>query len=67
MDEVNRNRLEELRQLKREIRHSEEYLIVGIDIAKDRIRGEMVSSLPKQIVFRVGPRQLSDFYELQPR
>jgi len=36
MDEANRNRLEEFRQLRKEIRHSEEYLIVGIDIAKDR-------------------------------
>ncbi len=36
MDEINRNRLEEFRQLRKEIRHSEEYLIVGMDIAKDR-------------------------------
>jgi transposase len=36
MDEVNRNRLEEFRQLRQEIRHSQEYLIVGIDVAKDR-------------------------------
>ena len=36
MDEVNRNRLEEFRQLRQEIRHSEQYLIVGIDIAKNR-------------------------------
>ena len=36
MDEVNRNRLEEFRQLRQEIRHSEEYLIVGVDIVKDR-------------------------------
>ncbi len=36
MDEGYRNRLEEFRQLKREIRNSEEYLVVGIDIAKDR-------------------------------
>ena len=36
MDKVDRNRLEEFRQLRREVRHSEEYLIVGIDIAKDR-------------------------------
>ena len=36
MDEVNRNRLEEFRQLRKEVRHSEEHLIVGIDIAKDR-------------------------------
>ena len=36
MDEVNRNRLEEFRQLRHEVRHSEEYLIVGIDVAKER-------------------------------
>jgi len=36
MNEVDRNRLEEFRQLRQEVRHSEEYLIVGIDIAKDR-------------------------------
>ncbi len=36
MDQVNRNRLEEFRQLRQEVRHSEEYLIVGIDIAKGR-------------------------------
>jgi transposase len=36
MDEVNRSRLEEFRQLRKEIRSSEEYLIVGIDVAKDR-------------------------------
>ena len=36
MDEVNRNRLEEFRQLRQEVRHSEQYLIVGMDIAKDR-------------------------------
>ena len=36
MDEVNRNRLEEFRQLRQEVRHSDQYLIVGIDIAKDR-------------------------------
>ena len=36
MDQINRNRLEEFRQLRQEVRHSEEYLIVGIDIAKDQ-------------------------------
>jgi transposase len=36
MDEVNRNRLEEFRQLRQEVRHSEEYLIVGMDIAKEQ-------------------------------
>ena len=36
MDQVERNRLEEFRQLRQEVRHSEKYLIVGIDIAKER-------------------------------
>jgi hypothetical protein len=36
MDEVDRNRLEEFRQLRQEVRQSEEYLIVGMDIAKDQ-------------------------------
>ena len=36
MDELNRNRLGEFRQLRQEIRQSGEYLIIGIDIAKDR-------------------------------
>ena len=36
MDEVDRNRLREFRQLRQEVRHSGEYLIVGIDIAKDQ-------------------------------
>jgi transposase len=36
MDKVDRNRLEEFRQLRQEVRHSEEYLIVGIDVAKER-------------------------------
>jgi transposase len=36
MDELDRNRLEEFRQLRQEVRHSEEYLIVGIDVAKER-------------------------------
>ena len=36
MNEVDRIRLEEFRQFKKEIRGSAEYLIVGIDVAKDR-------------------------------
>ena len=36
MDDVDRNRLEEFRQLRQEIRHSEQHLIVGIDVAKER-------------------------------
>jgi len=36
MVEVNRSRIERFRQFKREIRGSEEYLVVGIDIAKEK-------------------------------
>jgi len=36
MDSLDRTRLEQFRQFKREIRGSERYLIVGLDIGKDR-------------------------------
>ena len=36
MNKKNRSRLEAFRQLRQEIRGSREYLIVGIDVAKDR-------------------------------
>jgi transposase len=36
MNKLDNNRLKEFRQLKEEIRGSKEYLIVGIDIAKDK-------------------------------
>src|SRR4030042_6871078 len=36
MNEENHTRLEEFRQFRREIRKSAEYLIVGIDVAKDK-------------------------------
>ena len=36
MNETDRIRLEEFRQVKKEIRGSGEYLIVGIDVAKER-------------------------------
>ena len=36
MNEEDRTRLEEFRQFRREIRRSAEYLIVGIDVAKDK-------------------------------
>ena len=36
MNQVDRSRLEEFRQFRKEIRGSAEYLIVGIDVAKDR-------------------------------
>jgi transposase len=36
MNETDRIRLEAFRQLKKEVRGSEEYLIIGIDVAKDK-------------------------------
>ena len=36
MEQTERNGLEAFRQLRKEARHSEEYLAVGIDIAKER-------------------------------
>jgi len=36
MDVKESNRVKEFRQLKKEIRGSEDYLIVGIDVAKDK-------------------------------
>ena len=36
MNETDRIRLEEFRQFKKEIRGSAEYLIVGMDVAKDK-------------------------------
>jgi len=36
MDVEDRIRVESFRQLKKEIRGSEEHLIVGIDVAKDK-------------------------------
>jgi transposase len=53
MDEVDRNRLEEFRQLRQEIRHSEEYLIVGIDIAKDRHHAFLGTATGKTLLRRL--------------
>ena len=53
MDEVNRNRLEEFRQLRKEVRHSEEYLIVGIDIAKDRHYAFFGTAMGKTLLRRL--------------
>ena len=36
MNEEDRSRLEEFRQFRKEIRGSAEYLVVGIDVAKDK-------------------------------
>jgi len=40
MNEVDLIRLEEFRQLKKEIRGSEEYLIVGLDVGKGDVGSE---------------------------
>jgi transposase len=55
MDEVNRNRLEEFRQLRKEVRHSEEFLIVGIDIAKDRHYAFFGTATGKTVLKRIVP------------
>ena len=36
MNEEDRTRLEEFRQFRKEVRGSAEYLVVGIDVAKDK-------------------------------
>ncbi len=55
MERFEANRLEAFRQLKKEIRGSTEYLIVGIDVAKDRHYAFMGTAtgkvLYKQLVF----------------
>ena len=53
MDEGNRNRLEEFCQLRREIRQSEEHLIVGIDIAKDRHHAFFGTATGKTLLRRI--------------
>jgi transposase len=52
MDELDCNRLREFRQLKREIRGSEEYLIVGIDVAKDRHHAFLGTATGKTLLRR---------------
>jgi len=70
MDEVNRNRLEEFRQLRKEIRQSEEYLIVGIDIAKEHHHAFFGTATGKTLLRRLvfsndgeGFRKLLDHVE----
>ena len=53
MDETHRNRLKEFRQLRQEIRHSEEYLIVGIDIAKDQHHAYFGTATGKTLLRRL--------------
>jgi len=70
MDQVDRNRLEEFRQLRQEVRHSEVYLIVGIDIAKDRHHAFFGTATGKTLLRRLvfsndyeGFRKLLDYTE----
>jgi transposase len=55
MNYVNDSRLEQFRQLKKEIRGSEEYLIIGIDVAKEKHRAffgtAQGKTLLKNVVF----------------
>jgi transposase len=53
MDEVDRNRLEEFCQLRKEVRHSEEYLIVGMDIGKDRHQAFFGTATGKTLLRRL--------------
>jgi transposase len=53
MDEMNRNRLEEFRQLRQEIRQSQQYLIVGIDVAKDRHHAFFETAMGKTLLRRL--------------
>ena len=55
MDELNLSRLEEFRQLRQEVRHSGEYLIVGIDIAKDRHHAFFGTATGKTLLRRLVP------------
>jgi transposase len=53
MNEVDGIRLEEFRQLKKEIRGSGEYLIVGIDVAKERHHAFLGTATGKTLVRRL--------------
>jgi len=53
MDKLNSYRLREFRKLKREIRGLEEYLIVGIDVAKDWHHAFFGSATGKTLMMRL--------------
>ncbi len=53
MDVEESNRLKEFRQLKKEIRGSEEHLIVGIDIAKDKHHAFFGTATVKTLLMRL--------------
>jgi len=53
MSETDCIRLEEFRQFKKEIRGSVDYLIVGIDVAKDRHRAFFGTATGKTLLRRL--------------
>jgi hypothetical protein len=53
MNEEDRTRLEEFRQFRREVRGSAEYLIVGIDVAKDKHHAFFGTAMGKTLFRRL--------------
>ena len=53
MDAVDGNRLEAFRQLRKEVRQSEEHLIVGVDIAKDQHHAFFGTATGKTLLRRI--------------
>jgi transposase len=53
MNETDRIRLEAFRQLKKEVRGSEEYLVVGIDVAKDKHHAFFGTAMGKTLLRRL--------------
>jgi transposase len=53
MNELDAIRIEEFRQLRKEIRGSEDYLIVGIDVAKDKHNGFFGTATGKTLLRRL--------------
>ena len=50
MNETDANRIEEFRQFKKEIRGSREYLVVGIDVAKEKHHAFFGTAMGKTIL-----------------
>ena len=63
MEIEDRTRLEEFRQLKKEIRSSERHLIVGIDIAKDKHHGYFGTATGKTLLRRLVFENNKDGFE----
>ena len=53
MDQTERNRIEQFRQFRKEIRGSQEYLLVGIDIAKEKHHGFFGTAAGKTLLRRL--------------